>query len=64
MTKMEFKESKPWFESKTLWVNALMLVGAVATALGQEYTTAGALTVASVTNIVLRIITKSQLTTK
>lgn len=59
-------ETKPWYKSKTLWVNGLTLIAAIAGAFGidlglddETKTTivAGALAVA---NVVLRLVTNSK----
>lgn len=58
-------ESKPFWASKTLWVNAIALVAAVTGAFGMdlgldpETQTAIVGAVMSVVNIVLRFMTKS-----
>ncbi len=52
---------KKWYESKTLWVNTLAIVGGVLTALSGEMATGGSITVAGVINIILRIVTTESL---
>lgn len=54
-------EQKKWYQSKTVWTNVALLAGAIITALTQEYATAGVLTVASVANITLRVVSKTEL---
>lgn len=54
-------EYKRWFTSKTLWINFLAIVGGVATALSGELVAGGTLTIAGVVNILLRVVTKTQL---
>jgi len=55
---------KKWYASKTLWTNALMLAAVVVyNATGQDYLTPevqGA--IITVVNVVLRVITKEELT--
>ena len=50
-------ETKVFWKSKTFWANLALFVGAGISAISGEYLTAGTLTVASVTNVILRLIT-------
>ena len=52
---------KPWFKSKTLWVNVLAIIGGIATAISGELKAGGMLTLFGVVNTVLRVVTKSQI---
>ncbi len=60
-------ESKPFYASKTLWVNLLAVIAAVASALGLELgldaATQGTIVLAimGVVNIILRFTTKTAL---
>ena len=58
---MEKQESKKWWQSKTLWMNFLGLLGSFLLALHGELLVAGTLTVGAVANIVLRLISKAEL---
>lgn len=57
---MKLKE-KPFWKSKTMWVAILTVAGGICSGLAGEWTAAGVLTPLGVANIVLRVITKSQL---
>ena len=61
MVKMAKQEEKKWYESKTLWTNVLVIVGGVATAVAGELQAGGVLTFVGVANIILRVVTKTQL---
>ena len=52
---------KKWFLSKTLWINALALIGGICTAISGELAIGGVLTIASVINIILRVITTTKI---
>ena len=52
---------KKFWKSKTLWVNALMILGSILSALSGELNSAGVLTLAAVANISLRILTTEAL---
>ena len=54
-------ENKPFYLSKTLWVNGLLLVGGIATALADHLATGGVMSVFAVLNLVLRVVTKTEL---
>jgi len=49
---------KKWYESKTMIVNVLALVGGILLALSGEMAAGGILTVGSVVNLALRVVTK------
>lgn len=55
------KKTKQWYESKVLWFNGLTLLAAVLSALADELALAGTLTVISVVNILLRVVTTQAL---
>ena len=52
---------KKWFKSRTLWINALAVLGGLFTAASGELAIGGTLTVASIVNLVLRVVTKTEL---
>lgn len=54
-------EGKPWYKSKTIWVNVIICVAGVFEALQGSLTGGGTLTIIGVANIVLRIVTNSAL---
>lgn len=58
------EESKSILQSKTFWVNVLVIVAGVLTAISGELQTGGTLSVIGVANIALRTITKSAITLK
>lgn len=49
--------AKNWYKSRTMWVNALVAVGGILTALAGELQAGGTLTAVGLANIVLRYIT-------
>ena len=53
--------SKPWYMSKTLWMNVCYVLAAVFTGLGNMLGTAGAVTVLGVLNFLVRFITEKKL---
>lgn len=55
------KNEKKWYTSKTLWINALAIIGGVATALSVDISTGATLTVAGVINAILRVVSKTEL---
>ena len=58
-------ETKAWYESKTVWINVLLFVGAVCYGIVGEWgNTETALTLASLINIVLRALTTNGLSLK
>jgi|TARA_R100000501_G_C2514090_1_gene44332 hypothetical protein len=50
---------KNWYKSKTLWVNALVILGAVFTDLAGVLGTGGTISVVAIANLILRAVTKS-----
>ena len=64
MVKTEVVTTKVFWKSKTFLINTLGLVGAFLMALSGELAVAGTLTVASVANIILRIVTKQGVSLK
>ena len=55
------KYNKDWYKSKTLWINGLAIIGGIATAISIDLASGSVLTIASVVNIILRIVTKTDL---
>jgi len=56
-------ENKLWYTSKTLWVNALAIIGIiVANALGKDLPAGWEVTALGVINMALRFITKKPVT--
>jgi len=53
-----FVETKVWWQSKTLIVNILALIGGILLAVSDHMATGGIITFAAVVNIALRIVTK------
>jgi len=51
--------AKNWYKSKTMWVNILVAVGGIATALAGELQAGGTLTALGLANIALRYVTKT-----
>jgi len=59
MVKIEIKtETKKWYESKTIWANALAIVAGVLLTLSGELAAGGSLTALGVVNAVLRVVTE------
>jgi hypothetical protein len=54
-------EPKPWWQSKTLWINAAALVAAVGTWITTQDTAALVVAGMSMINFILRVITKQPL---
>lgn len=55
------QDTKKWYESKTLWVNALMFLTVFLTDLIQHISAENAVTILAVANIALRVVTKTKL---
>lgn len=57
-------EAKPWYLSKTIWVNVLALVGSIAVAQGfaPDQWAEISVTALAVVNVVLRFITGQEIT--
>ncbi len=58
---MEVKMGKGWWKSKTLWINALTLLGALSVNLAEWLSADQALTTMAIVNIILRVVTKESL---
>lgn len=52
---------KSWFKSKTLWINTLLVLGGVITAVAGELALGGTVTLTGIVNIILRVVTKTAL---
>ena len=59
---MKKKKTKKWYSSRTFWANILSIVGGVAFAISGELSAGGILTTAGVVNIVLRVVSKHEIT--
>ena len=57
--KITVNGDKPWFKSRTMWVNVIAIIGGMATALSGELATGGVLTMFGIVNTVLRVISNS-----
>ena len=55
-------EKKEWYKSKTVWINVLAIAGGILTALSGELNAGATLSVFSVLNLILRVVSKHQLT--
>ena len=55
------EETKPFWKSKTLWANVLLVVAGVATGAADALGSGSSLTILGLVNIVLRVITKQGL---
>lgn len=62
MTKSKKQEQKKWYKSKTLWLNVLAIVGGLAAWAQGSIEVGAPLTIGGAVNVVLRIVTKSQVT--
>lgn len=58
---MAKNQTKKWWKSKTLWVNTLVFIGGLATALAGELEAGGTLTIIGVFNVILRLVTKTKI---
>ncbi len=57
-------KKKPFYKSKTLWANVLIVAGGVATSLAGQLEAGGSITVLGVLNTALRIMTKEGISLK
>ena len=57
-------EKKPFYMSKTLWINVIVFGGVFLTDLGNIMGTEGTVSLVALVNILLRVITKSAVTLK
>ena len=58
---IEIMNTKKWYDSKTLWVNALIVVGGVLTAVAGQLAAGETITALGLLNIVLRLLTNQQI---
>lgn len=63
MPRKKKAEGKKWYKSRTCWVGILEITGGIAVAIAGQLTTGGVLSVVGMLEIILRIITKTKLTT-
>lgn len=61
MVKINITEQKKWYESKTIWINILTIIGAIATGIVEMLSAGEAITLMAIANILLRFITKSKI---
>ena len=61
MVNIQINNSKKWYQSKTLWVNILAGIAALATGLSQIVSTGEAISFMAIVNIILRFISSSKL---
>ena len=54
-------EKKPFYKSKTVWANILVIVGGIVLAIGEQLLSGAAITLIGMINLVLRIISNSKL---
>jgi hypothetical protein len=52
---------KPFWKSKTVWINLLTAMAAIATGIAEMLTAGEVVTLMAITNIVLRFVTKSKI---
>ena len=58
---MAKQQVKKFWKSKTMWINLLVVVGGVLTALADQLAIGGTITAIGLLGIVLRMITKAQI---
>lgn len=54
-------KQKEWYKSRTLWVNTLVAFAGILMALADNIAAGGTITLFGIVNIVLRIVTNTQL---
>lgn len=59
--KISVNGEKSWWQSKTLWVNVLLLTSGLLSGLAGELQTSAVLTVPAIVNLILRVVTKNGL---
>ncbi len=62
MPKKKQPESKPWYKSKTIWINTLTVIGGVTAWAVGELQSGAPVTMLGVINAVVRVYTKKVLT--
>ena len=55
------QEQKEWYMSRTMWAGALTVIAGIATAVAADLAAGGAVTGLGILNIVLRVLSKSEL---
>lgn len=55
------QEEKKWYQSKTVWINALGIAAGIISAIQGELLAGGAISGASLINLILRVVTKGQI---
>lgn len=55
------QETKKWYQSKTMWLNAFAVIVGVCTALVGQLQAGEVITLLGVVNIILRYITKAEI---
>ena len=60
--KQIFQETKHFWESKTIWVGALTVMAGIDTAVAADVSAGVPLTFLGLLNIILRVLTKTQVT--
>lgn len=58
------RKGKPWYKSKTMWTGILESAGGFALLLAEELATGGALTITGIITILLRVVTKEEISFK
>ena len=58
---MTNENTKKWYESKTLWVNCLTIIGGLALWASDSLAAGGTLTVIGAVNVILRIVSDKKL---
>lgn len=54
-------ETKNFWKSKTLWINAALIIGEILVNLGTDLSSGGAVSAISLVNMILRVISKHKL---
>jgi hypothetical protein len=54
---------KKWYESRTLWLNALVIAGGIAEIIDNQYSTGVAVISVSTANLILRFLTSQAIIT-
>lgn len=61
MAKVQINGDKKFWKSKTMWINGLLLLGGICTALADHLVSGGVISLIAVANIVLRVVSKSEI---
>jgi len=54
--------TKPWYASKTIWINALITLAAIAGAVQELLTATQAVTLLAIINVILRAVSNQSVT--